>query len=125
MGIELDLLPVEGGCGCRDCGVWGYSQTVLRCAPSSELFDEIRKVQKRKGTAVPESFFTYVSRDDKYEDSHYGETQEDCYGDQIESLDVRELLKFKEQAQACPQNRAVWAYLAELPPRTKVALFWH
>jgi len=119
MGVDLDLLPVEGG-----DSHWGFSNTVLRCT-RSELFREIHTVQERKGITVPESFSSYASRDDKYEEPHYGETQEDCYGDQIESLDVRELLKFKEQAQACPQNRAVWAYLAELPPRTKVALFWH
>lgn len=123
MGIDLTLLPID----CEnDTGTWGYSHTVLSCERAGKLWGELYMLEKRDGQPVPESFTTYLSRDDKYEEPHYGQTTKDAYGEPVRALPAKALMRYanhlgvKDQA----RNRAVWSYLKALPPETKVALYW-
>ena len=34
-------------------------------------------------------------------------------------------LRFHEGVQDNPENRAAWAYLAELPPNARIVLYWY
>ncbi len=115
MGLDLCLLPFDG-----DSGNWAYSHTMLQCNRDSELFE---KIQKLKSIRVPPDFGTFHCRDDEYEQPHYGNTQETPYGEPVEYVLAHDLVKITPDDTGYV-NKAVWAYLKELPPRTKVALFW-
>lgn len=117
MGLDLRLLPFDA-----EMFRLSYSHTVLSCEREYELFDAIIKVERQQGRVVPANFSTFVSRDDKYEETHYGNTQETPYGEKVRELEVESLLVFEPKHW---KNKAIWVYLRELQPRTKVALFWH
>lgn len=119
MGMDLILLPVD-----HYDQSWGYSHSLLSVGRSSNLFDKIRKLPSFD---VPKDFSSYTSRDDKYEEPHYGKTIEDCYGDKIKFVEVLKLLKLKNHRDIKDnqQNEAIWAYLEMLPVDTRIALFWH
>lgn len=115
----MALLPFE-----CDQGTWGFSHSILECGRSSNLFKEIRKLKEEP---VPASFKTFCSRDDAYEDIHYGETQETPYGEKLGWVYAKDLWNLGDHAEVKDnvQNMAVWAYLAELGAKTKIALYWH
>lgn len=116
MGLDLKLLPV---CG-KDLD---HSHVVLDMERSKSLFGALMQVSTRD---ILPTFDTYLCRDDEYEESHYGNTQEDAYGERLQMVAVRELLCFSDHPGVFEesQNRAVWAYLHELPEESMVALYW-
>ena len=119
MGVDLTLLPVAYESG---DGRWGYAHDVLNCGRDHDLWDAIRTLPT---TPVPADFHTYLSRDDRYEDLHYGQTQDDPYGKPLRCVTAGELVAIGQQERTgLPCNVAVWAYLAALPPETRVALYW-
>ena len=118
MSVDLILLPFDA-----DIPHLSFSHTVLNCRQDYELFDVIEAVEKEKGRRVPDDFASYVSRDDKYEETHYGLTIETPYGLPVNEVEVERLLEITAPKRGI--NAAIWAYLAALPARTKVALFWH
>ncbi len=119
MGIDLNLLPFSGPYERSS-----FSKTVLSCARFQELFDEVKKLKARE---VPETFDSYMGNSLTCEEHHFGDTQVDPNGDQVMCVQVKQLLQFSqhELVRDIPINRAIWAYLAELPPNTWVALYWH
>lgn len=82
---------------------------------------------REKGKVVPADFTSYLSVDENYEEPHYGSTLKDRYGDPIYYVDVLELLQFSDHKYVKDnyKNKAVWAYLEELPEGTKIALFFY
>lgn len=118
MGIDLILLPVD-----HYRQDWGYSHSLLSVNRSSNLFDKIRRLPSFD---APKNFHSYISRDSKYEEPHYGNTVKDCYGDKIKFVEVNSLLKLKHHRDIkdSEKNSAIWAYLGQLPEATKIALFW-
>jgi hypothetical protein len=120
MAMDLDLLPVEA-----DEGRWGFSHTVLRCDNGrglKYLIDSMKPLMND----VPDDFTTYRSHTEDGQ-TVYGNTQVDSRGDQVRCLRVSQLLELEhtESVQISERNRAVWAYLKQLNPRIKVALYWH
>lgn len=122
MGLDLKLLPIFSRM--RDA-MW-YSHSVIELQRKSELFEKILEVEKKVGILVPPDFNSYLSRGEGNEEPHYGKTCWTPYGDPVKYVKVKDLLKF----QYCDDviynflNRAVWAYLKELPKDTRIALFW-
>lgn len=110
MCTDLTLLPFD--CDHEDLS---FSHNVLKIPRDSTVFDKIRATTQKE---VPEGFTSYVSRDDAYEESHYGETIEDPYGDKVRYATAGDLKK-------CDIPGPAGAYVAELPDDNKVALFWH
>lgn len=116
MGIDLDLLPVDA-----DFPNCSFSHSVLQCERRHNLWPAI---QALPGQPVPDNFTSYLGGKGE---ACYGKTVEDSYGDPVRWVRVRDLLtlRCREEVRDNSKNRAVWAYLAELPPEGKVALFWH
>lgn len=110
MGIDLTLLPFD-----CDYEYLVFSHTVLQLPRDYALFDKIRDTPQKE---VPAGFTSYVSQDDAYEESHYGETIEDPYGDKLRYTTAGELKR-------CGIAGPTGAYVNELPDDNKVALFWH
>lgn len=119
MSRALSLIPVE-----YDHGGDGHSFTVLRLPENYDLFDAIEAAGFRE-TDAPEKFNTYLGRG-KDGEHGFGQTSEDPYGEPLRCVRAGALASLRNdpQVQAEPLSRAVWAYLAELPPNTKVALYW-
>lgn len=122
MGLDLTLIPVE-----HEAGGKGRGHTLLNLTHREDLFGEIGCNEKQEGGPVPQRFMTNVSRDDRYEEQHYGDTQRTPYGEALRTVTAESLLSHKHHRGVAdnPRNRAAWAYLAELPPETEVALYWH
>lgn len=116
MSLDLSLLPFE-----HDGGDFGFSHSVLRLDGDRDLFDDILKIPQHP---VPRKFNTYLCRDDEYEDTHYGNTQETPYGEPLGWIYAKELLALRPGSFSGRLTRAAWAYLRELDPLTKVALYW-
>lgn len=119
MGLDLLLLPFDA-----DFSDLSFSHTILNCERRRDLFDAIQ--QTLRETPVPEHFRSYVSQADG-RDSHYGITTETPYGESLGWVYAGDLRTFSEHPDVLDneRNRAIWAYLAQLPFRTKVALYWH
>ena len=121
MGLDLKMLPFDTNVSHPE----QYSHTVLTCARDNEMFERVMAQEKDFGLLVPHGFSSYVSRDDKYEESHYGLTVITPYGESLKCLFVLDLLySLRDYQPDLERNRAVMAYLRELSPQVKVALFW-
>ncbi len=122
IGLDLQLLPIFSR---MEDSIW-YSHSVLELQRKIELFEKILEVEKKVGSFIPPNFDSYVSRE-KGKDSHYGETTYTPYGDPVKYITVKDLLQFEYHEEVVDHfvNRAIWAYLRELPEKTKIALFWH
>lgn len=114
MGLDLALLPFSYDL---------CSFTVLQCERRRELW---RVVTGLPAWPVDPGFSSYCGQipGGGYA---YGETQETPYGRRLTYTTVKHLLTLRDHEGVMdnPNNRAVWAYLNELPPSTKVALYWH
>lgn len=119
MSVNLSLLPFDHE---TSNSTFAFSQTVLTCEQDSTLFSLVEGLTIGE---VPEQFNSYVSREHG-EESHYGVTRTDNYGDVVQYTTVRRLLELRAHPGVAERqkNRAIWAYLAALPPETKVALWW-
>jgi len=123
MGLDLTLLPIFT----RMKSEKWFSHSVLELNREPELFEKILEVERKVGILVPPDFDSYLSRGEGNEESHYGETCWTPYGDPVKYVRVKDLLKFRYCNEVYDYflNRAVWAYLKELPEDIKIALFWH
>lgn len=119
MGIDVQLLPFS----------YNSSFSVLALSRRSDLIQELSDINDKQGIDVPRDFYSYVSRDssDGCEESHFGKTIEDSYGNRVKWVHCSDLLALSKHpgVQDNRENRAVWAYLKELEPQAQVALFFH
>lgn len=104
-GIDLNLLPYDASF---------FSHTVLQVDRDYELYDKIKALPNME---VNDGFTSYLSRDDKYEEPHYGETVINPYGERVVFVLARDL---KTVGIPGPTG----AYVKELDDRCKVALYW-
>ena len=118
MSLALSLLPFEDVYGSRS------SYSVLSCNLGGRLYDVIHPLPEQ--APVPEMFMSHMSREGG-DDTHFGITKRDGDGELVQCLPALVLLRVKDNefVQSNAKNRAVWAYLAQLPPETPVALYWH
>lgn len=116
MSLDLQLLPFDAD----HVDGFSFSHTILDCERDRALFEALLPLQ---GTPVPAQFHSFVSREVGI-NCQYGTTTQTPYGEPLEYVTVAALLPFRARA-TLGKNTAVWAYLACLPPATKVALFWH
>lgn len=116
MGVDLRLLPFDA-----DQGDFAYSHTMMEVGRDYDLHGKIRAL---KSMPVPSDFTSFCARGVDGEPT-YGKTSETPYGEQLEYVLAGHLAAIKLPRDAWYGVRAVWAYLKELPPQTKVALYWH
>ncbi len=121
MGLDLRLLPFD-----CDQGDFAYSHTMLDCDRGRELFAAIMGGAPGRA-AVPDGFTSFSGRHGGCQEAGYGRTTTTPYGEPVEWVEVEDLLPFADHAEVkdSNRNRGIWAYLKELPKRTKIALYWH
>lgn len=124
MGVDLTLIPFPKRM-LNSCAA--HAHTVLSLSRSRRLFDWILSVEKKHGHPIPDDFHTYLSRDEAYEESHYGPTTTTPYGDHLLYVPVARLwpLAAHQDIAEDYENRAAWAYLLALTNDWLVALYWH
>lgn len=116
MGMDLSLLPYEAD----HADGFSFSHSILRTHGNYALFAEIKRI---KAYDVSEQFSSYMCHQGDSEETHYGITTMDPYGDHLKYVTVGELLKaFHAYAE---YNEPALMYLRALPDATKVALMWH
>lgn len=115
MGLHLKLIPFE-----RERGDYADSYTVLNCDKDYDLFNQIQQLPE---FPVPPNFNSYYSVEED-DIICYGVVKETPYGEELTYSFVKDLLRCKPSSDR-QTNKAIWAYLKQLPPNTKVALYWH
>lgn len=115
MGIDVTFLPIE-----HESKDLCYSHTLLPLERRYDLQDEIRRLEPR---ILGRKISSYVGRD-KEGEVCYGDTDSDCYGDALTYLTSGELL-LVDSATVEYKNKAIWAYLRELPADTKIVIYWN
>lgn len=120
MGLDLALLPFD-----FEHEILSYSHSVLSCERRSALFRAIATHCLSDQKQVPSNFASYLGRGEN-EEHAYGKTLETPYGDPLFHVSVENLLRVSSHKDVLDnsKNRAIWAYLKELPPETRVALYW-
>lgn len=118
MGVDLRLLPFDADF---------FSHTILDCERRQELWPAIQKVEERNGRDAPENFQSFTGRSPRYDDTCYGLTIRTPYGENLKYILAADLLPLATHTAVRDneKNRAIWAYLSQLNPATKVALYWH
>jgi hypothetical protein len=117
MSVQLRLLPFD-----YDRGDSAFSFTILELGANYDLHDRIRKL---RSMPVPEIFHSFSGRQEGFDGTCYGETQETPYGEPVEFVLAGDLCKIPLEQSPSYIESAIWAYLQYLPPKTKVALYWH
>ena len=117
MGLDLRLLPFDAE------GSIKFAHTVLDVWRRSELWDAIDALPQR---AAPEDFSSFVATAADG-DLRYGVMDVDAYGEPLMTTTAGDLstLWLHPGVRDNNKNRAIWDYLAALPPETRVALDWH
>jgi len=117
MGRDLYLLPI------KETGSFWLSHSVLEVERRYVLFDEIGKIPQ---FPIQIEFCSFVGGQTKQGNTCYGDAREDPYGDPVKWVHAKDLvaLAHMEESQS-PFNRPIWAFLGQLPPEQKVALYWH
>ncbi len=113
MGLQLRLLPIEG----IKEEIKG-SGNFLNCEKDKVLFEQIEQIN---ASTVPSDFQAYHDTEEGFV---YGSLTKDAYGTELNYVFVKELLKFKPNSES-QTNKAIWAYLKQLPPEGKIALYWN
>ncbi|MFI5297396.1 MAG: hypothetical protein ACHREM_04800 [Polyangiales bacterium] len=115
MSRNLKLLPVHERS-------W-VSFSVLEVDPSPVLFDALEEL---KGLPVPEEFESYVGCVGDEEEQGFGPTTSPFEGGSLLWVRAHLLCKFAQHEEVVDDatNRAAWAYLAALPPDTRIVLYW-
>ena len=123
MGVDLTLLPLKfdpPGAGELSAQL---SLSLIAVQRRSELWPTIEALPSG---LLSRNLFTFFASGDDGE-RRFGKTVEDSYGKRLRYATAGDLatLKTDDSVTDNPENRAVWAYLSELPADTKVGLFWH
>lgn len=115
MGVDLTLMPLLSE------DFWA-SHDLLRLERRRELWDDVAKLPQKP---IPKPISCYVARRPDGE-SGYGDATETPYGEAMTYTTAADLLTLSEHeaVQDNWMNRAVWSYLAKMPPHWPIVLYW-
>lgn len=119
MSLDLALLPLD----LDEPLNWGFAQSLLECDLGGTIYDRLKNVETSQ---LPmKRFHAYGVR--KQGEIIYGDLKYTPYGEPVRCVRVEQLLEIGEDEELLRsrRNRAVWAYLAQLDPKQRVALLWH
>lgn len=117
MGVDLTLMPMLSEHSLD------AAHDLIQLERRRELWDPIVALPQKP---IPKPLACYVARGPTG-DPAYGDEFETPYGEPITYTTAADLLTLKdhEGVQDNWQNRAVWAYLAQMPATYPIALWWH
>lgn len=117
MGVDLTLLPLLSP------DYW-VSHDVIQTERRRELWDPIMALPVKP---IPKVLTSYLSRDKISGETCYGEMTEDPYGSQLTYTTAGDLYSVREHegVKDNEKNRAVWAWLSQMPRDWPIVLYWH
>lgn len=120
MGLNLRILPQF----IKNANI---AHDIIEFGEDSKLFEKIIKLEDKKGRDVPrKGIHSFSGSDENFEGHCYGKTIETPYGEIMKSVLVSELNKvladYKTEGW---RNKAVIAFLSELPNDLEIWLYWH
>jgi hypothetical protein len=117
MGVDLTLMPLLGK------SVW-CAHEMLGLERRRELWDKVAELPQQQ---IPNAVCCYVARDKTSGQPRYGDAEITPHGDKITYTTAADLLTLKddESIQDNWKNKAIWAYLAQMPPDWPIVLWWH
>lgn len=122
MGRELILIPVDT----HGTGRVSFGHQLINTLRRDELYDAVAVIERHVGMDVPRGFKTFRSLNDDGKPA-YGVTETTPYDEPLKMVPVGHLKQFANilPVQDNWQNRAVWAYLDQMPDDWWVALYWN
>lgn len=120
MGIDLMLLPYLVQ---KDHYV---SYSILSMSRQTAFFEVLDSYAMVKGREIEEQFYSYQP-DEKTAEDTMGETSVDKYDTPLKTITPAEFLEavtlFGDELY--PLNKAILAYVQNLPDDWRIALYWH
>lgn len=115
MGVDLTLLPL------RLHDYW-LAHDILELARDRDFWPAFEELPQHP---IPKPLSCYLSSTAGGK-TCYGEVEENPYGYRLTYTTVADLMTLKdhEGVQGHWKNRAVWAYLAQMPTDWPVCLYW-
>lgn len=116
MGVDLTLMPLLS----KD--TW-CSHDLIRLNRRRELWDPVAALPQ---WPIPKALSCHQARDPKTGETCYGDAETTPYGDRMTYTTAGDLFTLgdHEGVQDNWQNKAVWAYLANMPPDWPIVLYW-
>jgi len=120
MGLDLRLLPAY-----TQNADW-MSHDILGLDRDDDILNAVFEFEKKHGIEVKRGGFkSFLSREDGGE-TKYGSTETTPYGDRIKSVLAIELSKVFESVEISGwKNKAIVAFVKELPDDLPIYLYWH
>lgn len=117
MGVDLRLLPLLN----KNCWV---SHEILSVERRRDLWDEVLKLPQQP---IPQRLSCFLARNPVDGETCYGDIESDPYGGRPHYTTAGDLATLKDNPEAsdCAKNRAIWAYLSEMPADWPIVLYWH
>lgn len=117
MGVDLTLMPLLA----KD---YWCAHELIRVERDRSLWGPIDALPQ---TDVPEPLHCYLAKHPHDGETSYGSIATTPYGDPIKYTTAGDLvgLKSEQGVRDNWKNRAVWAYLEQMPPEWQIALWWH
>jgi len=119
MGMYLRLLPQYSYNA-------DFAHDILECDRDCEMFGIISEAEKQNGRQVPRRGINSFSGMGEGDEPCYGKTLETPYGDEMNSVQAKKLKEvlatYKPEGW---RNKAVIAFLNELPDELEIWLYWH
>lgn len=117
MGVDLTLMPLLGKQS------W-VAHDMIRVCRRGELWEPIAALPTK---TIPQPLHCYVARHNIDGKTCYGPVEFDPYGERLTYTTTTDLFTVKDHGavQDNWQNRAVWAYLEQMPADWPVVLYWH
>jgi hypothetical protein len=116
MGVDLKLLPVmlKGSWLCHD---------MIEVSRDRDLWDDVTKLPQQP---IPQAIGCYLGHG-KDGETCYGDIEETPYGERITYTTAGDLMSLKdhEAVRWGWKNKAIWAYLAQMPEDWLICLYWH
>jgi len=118
MSVDLRLLPQYDKNA-------DFSHDVLSCDRDYEMFELIRELEKSNGRQVKKGGInTFVAFNG--ENCHYGKTEDTAYGLVMIGVQVKKLKEvLSEYVSESWKNKAIIAFINELPDDLEIWLYWH
>jgi hypothetical protein len=116
MGTSLKLLPLLSP------GHW-VSHDILRVDPFFDLWPIINALPQLD---IPTPLSCYEARTKNKGKPCYGSVETDAGGQRLKWVTAQQLLTIKDHERIAGnwRNRAVWAYLANMPDASPIVLYW-
>ena len=119
MGMALRLLPQYSKNA-------DFAHDILECDPDYDMFGIISEAEKQNGRQVPRNGINSFSGRLANNKLGYGKTIETPYGDEMNSVQAKKLKEVLTTYNPKGwRNKAIIAFLNELPDELEVWLYWY